>query len=108
MIEIDLSTVIKDVLEPTRQVQNDVRPNMLKITKKNTKPIIDKLYKNPIIVKALCLLPDYLCNSAGEIVDKQIYLFGGCTVTKQEALFNENIVERSYCYNIGNNSWKQI
>ena len=70
MIEIDLSTAIKDILQPTRQVQNDTKPTLLKITKKNTKPIIDKLYKNSIPVKSLCLLPDYLCNSAGEIVDK--------------------------------------
>lgn len=111
VVEIDLSQIIKELLEPTRTIELDsTEKSKIKSIKKSVsnREVIDKMFKNPIFVKLLTPLPEFLCNGAGEILNNNIYVFGGCVLKNNGTVWTETITGNSYIYNIGNNTWKQL
>lgn len=105
--EIDLSTLIKLILEPTRSASPEKTGSMIRKSSL-AKPVIDKMFKEPLLVKKLAPLPKNLCNSAGGIINNCIYVFGGCTVNFNQGAWNEVTTGESYCYNIAKNAWSPI
>ena len=104
---IDLSQVEKIVMEPTLSINSSNIKGSGSLLK--TKSFIDKLHKIPLVVKRLSNLPNYLCNSAGVVLNKSIFVFGGSTINTNSQSFSKEIaIAASYRYDISSNKWSAL